>query len=350
MAKEQEQSGSTGARGAAENAAVPCASVEAVPDACDEELQGASCSQEALRFIHAKASVSVRKKRRPIARERLALVIFACLLVAGFVALTSYISAGHSLNVTATNIDDIAGNMENYDVVLFDGTVEQPHTEEEDAEGLAALTKNPHLAADPYTLEDARDLYEGKKASVIELNVEEPRQYVNGRVIMKSGHVYGILSVPEDLVEQLVIPKVTTTKTTVVTTEGEEYAPEQGIGPENATTVTHVKNAYDSVSELLAATEEASVANPKLVERVERILKRFENAGVDTVIAITPDPRPFASIEGIDVVLTVKQQDRFARAETIDGTLYVDTPERGSVGALLIAPGNVVSSKILNNS
>lgn len=326
------------------------AALEAVPDAEHEQPQGASCSQEALHLIHAKTSVAVRKKRRPIARERLALGIFACLLIAGFIALTSYVSAGHSLNVTATNIDDIAGNMENYDVVLFDGTVEQPQGEEDAVDPLASITKSARPIAEPYTLEEARDLYESKKASVIELNVEDPRQYVNGRVIMKAGHVYGILSVPQDLVEQLVIPKVTTTKTTVVTTEGEDYDPKQDAGSENATTVTHVKNAYDSVSELLAATEEASIANPKLVERVERILDRFENAGVDTVIAITPDPRPFASIEGIDVVITVKSQDRFARVETIDGTLYVDTPERGSVGALLIAPGNVVSSKILNNS
>ena len=31
----------------------------------------------------------------------------------------------------------------------------------------------------------------------------------------------------------------------------------------------------------------------------------------------------------------------------INHTLYVDTPEVGSVGALLVAPGNVVSSRVL---
>lgn len=336
------------------------------PADCDGAQRCATpaCSPEALRFVSAQAQDADPDHHST--RERVALGVFAVLLLVGLFALTSYISAGHGLNVAATNIDDIAGDMEGYDVVLFAGTVEPVEEEEaETAESDAAVEAGdeaplgeslfdepllPHIVADDtYTVEEARDLYVGKKASVIELNVEDPLQYANGRITMKAGHTYGIVSVPENLVGQLSIPKKTTTKTTTVTTEGEEPGI-FGASSENATTTTSVKNAYNSVSELFAATEGQRAASSKLTDHMESVLARFEKAGVDTVIVLTPDPTPFREFSGIDVVLTLKEKDRFTRPETIDGTLYVDAPEEGTVGALLIAPGNVVSSKVLSAS
>ena len=46
---------------------------------------------------------------------------------------TSYISnAGRGLNVAATSIDDVAGDMSGYDVVLFDGTVRKKDSSQVD--------------------------------------------------------------------------------------------------------------------------------------------------------------------------------------------------------------------------
>ena len=70
-----------------------------------------SCSEEAARLIEACASAESREapQRR---RERIALAVFAVLVLAGFVMLTSYISnAGRGLNVAATGVDDGAGDL-----------------------------------------------------------------------------------------------------------------------------------------------------------------------------------------------------------------------------------------------
>ena len=40
-------------------------------------------------------------------------------------------------------------------------------------------------------------------------------------------------------------------------------------------------------------------------------------------------------------------RDRFVMGETIDGTFYVDAPEAGKVGTILISPSNVVSAKVI---
>ena len=50
---------------------------------------------------------------------------------------------------------------------------------------------------------------------------------------------------------------------------------------------------------------------------------------------------------GIDIVISTQDEDLFVMGETIDGTFYVDAPEAGKVGTILISPSNVVSAKVI---
>lgn len=358
-----------------------------------EPVSRPACSAEAERIINARGDMCHEEGHTP--RERVALAIFIVLLAVGLMILISYISAGHGLNAAATSIDDIAGDMSGYEVILYEGTV-TPESEEESSSGIGFVSdvigllggeesdeeavdhdaasassgdaddasragtgtgsavigesdaaekgsaaSGSSSAKGAMTMDEASDVYEEKNASVITVDYDDVHRYVNGRVIMQGSHSYGIFVLPEDVLAALSVPKKTTTKTTTVTTDGEEESTE---GPK---TTTRVKSAYESVSELFADVDVDAI-DPALIERIEMILERFEQAGVDTVIAFTRDPTPFAAIEGVDVVVTLKEHDRFSRSETINGTLYVDAPEKGSVGALLVAPGNVVSVRTLS--
>ncbi|MDO5041915.1 MAG: hypothetical protein Q4D92_00175, partial [Slackia sp.] len=192
------------------------------------------------------------------------------------------------------------------------------------------------------TADEARAIYEGKKASVIEVDPESLRDYVSGRIVMKDGHTYGIFSLPPDMVPESSMPLTTTTKITTTTTQ----TPLGTSGSVDEKTTRRVKSAYDSVSELFAATDPESI-DPTLLKHIEDVLDRFEAAQVDTVVAFTSDPTPFSAVEGVDAVITFKTRDRFSMSEVIGGTLYFDAPEKGSVGVLMIAPGNVASTKVL---
>lgn len=328
-----------------------------------------SCSEEAARLIEACASAESREapQRR---RERIALAVFAVLVLAGFVMLTSYISnAGRGLNVAATSIDDMAGDMAGYDVLLFEGTVRQaPSSSRSDFEGaaeraegtapsaLGASSERLEGASDApassdaaddgtvddgvMTVDEARAIYEGKSASVIEVDPDSLRDYVSGRIVMKDGHSYGIFSLPPDMASEYAMPTTVTTKTT--TTIGSSGAVDEK-------TTARVKSAYDSVSELFAAIDPDSI-DPALVERIQTVIGRFEAAKVDTVVAFTCDPTPFSAVEGVDAVITFKTRDRFSMSEVIGKTLYFDAPEEGSVGVLMVAPGNVASTKVLTEN
>lgn len=311
--------------------------IEGNPCRCEEAF---CCSEEAQRLLGARDRAAEGHSQRR--RELVALGVFGVLVLAGFVVLTSYINAGHNLNVAATSIDDIAGDMTGYDVVLFEGTALPSSDSGASANSSESQESSSDSPSQTVTLEEARKHYGDKNASVMEVGPDSFQDYVTGRIVMKQGHAYGIFSLTPDMVSELVVPKQTTTKTTTTQTETSP-----GIfGITNETVTTRTTGAYDSVSDIFSSVDPESV-DPGLVEHIQDILDRFAAAKVDTVIALTTDPTPFCSVEGVDVVISFKRFDRFSMAETIDGTLYFDAPEIGDVGVLMIAPGNVASTKVL---
>ena len=191
------------------------------------------------------------------------------------------------------------------------------------------------------TMDEAKEIYEAKKATVLELDVNDLEQYQFGRIIMKGGHTYGVVSITDDELAALDLPKAATTTKTTITTSRESRTSSVGSSAKVST-----KSAYANVAELLADVDADSI-DEELVARVGDVIDHFRNAGVDVVVVLTHDVRPMAAIDGADVVITVRTDERFSQSQMISHTLYVDTPEVGSVGALLVAPGNVVSSRVL---
>lgn len=363
--------------------------IEAVP------FDRPACSAEAARMITARSD---GERSRHTKRERIALCVFACLLLVGGIALFSYINAGHGLNVAATSIDDMTGDMTGYGVILFEGTVApDDDSDADDEEGVSGilsgifggqeqegqapegsassssssfggssssgasssgsassdegssassgasssqgLARKSATKVDPVTLDEAEQVYRDKGASVITIDSGDLDSYSSGRIIIQGGRSYGIFSLTSEDLSDLPHRGATTTRTTTTTTE-------DAAGSLTTNTTTRVRSAYGSVSEIFESVDPEDIS-PDLVERIESMLEHFKECGVDTVIALTTDPTPFCAIEGVDVVVTFKQSDRFSMSEMIDGTMYFDAPETGQVGVLMVAPGNVVSSKVM---
>lgn len=377
------------------------------------------CSAEAARMITARTDACCAEDGHS-KRERIALGVFACLLLVGAIALFSYINAGHGLNVAATTIDDAAGDMTGYGVILFEGTVKPDDAasdsdeegdgvqgilsgifgsdEDEDAasvkddaledvESMATTDRErseKDLLADDeessgeektgsssrsadssasaragvtgassasgkhsvgvksnvVTLEEAEQEYQEKGASIISIDSSDLGRYASGRIIMQGGRSYGIFSLTEQDIAALPHLNKTTTRVTTTTTE-------DAAGSLTTNTTTRVRSAFTSVSEMFSAIDPDDIS-PDVIERIEGILEHFQECGVDTVIALTTDPTPFSAVDGIDVVVSFKQSDRFSMSEMIDGTMYFDAPEVGQVGVLMVAPGNVVSAKVMS--
>ena len=133
------------------------------------------------------------------------------------------------------------------------------------------------------TVAEAQKSYEDKKATVFSLDTTDLGQYGEGIILKKGGHRFGVFS----------------------------------------------------------------VTAPTTVRAIEKQVAYFVKYKVDFIVAITPDKAYVDDASGIDIVISTQDEDLFVMGETIDGTFYVDAPEAGKVGTILISPSNVVSAKVI---
>ena len=122
------------------------------------------------------------------------------------------------------------------------------------------------------TVAEAQKSYEDKKATVFSLDTTDLGQYGEGIILKKGGHRFGVFS----------------------------------------------------------------VTAPTTVRAIEKQVAYFVKYKVDFIVAITPDKAYVDDASGIDIVISTQDEDLFVMGETIDGTFYVDAPEAGKVGTILI--------------
>lgn len=267
-------------------------------------------------------------------REKIALAVFAALIVLSLCGLGWYLVAGHSWNVAASNIDDTFGSMDGYTAIVYAGTAD-PAVDDEDDSAAAAGKKAPvagigakepsgavdpdvddieskapaaagqqpgkagsgsasagagklgsgtsFVAKAPLTVAEAQESYEDKNATVFSLDTANLARYGEGTILKKGEHRFGVFS----------------------------------------------------------------VSGPMTKRALEKQVEYFVEHKVDFIVAVTPDKEYVEAASGIDIVISTKDEDLFVMGETLDGTFYVDAPVVGKVGVILISPSNVVSAKTI---
>ena len=83
---------------------------------------------------------------------------------------------------------------------------------------------------------------------------------------------------------------------------------------------------------------------------IEKQIEYFEEYEVDFIVVLTPDKKIVEEVAGIDIVISTQDEGLFVMGETINGTFYVNAPQLGSAGIILISPSNVVSAKVVQPS
>jgi hypothetical protein len=203
------------------------------------------------------------------AREKIALVVFGALVIMTLLGGIWYLNVGHSWNVAATSIDDAAGTLDGYTAIVYDGVT---------VPSVAEATANTA----PVTSTSVVKSYRDKKASVITLDLVDPKLYADGLIIKKGSHRFGVFYVDSKL------PETT----------------------------------------------------------LQKQVKYFQDARVDYIICITTDSDFVSGrITGTDIAISTKNEDKLIMGKTIDGTYFTESPCTGKIGTVLISRSNVVSSK-----
>jgi len=125
-------------------------------------------------------------RMRTVSRERIALVIFAACIVLMLTGIGVYLVAGHSWNYAATNIDDATGEMDDYKVILFEGTAIPQSSQVDDKGNRKARTVS--LAA-------AICSYREKGADVFVLDSADFAGYDHPQVFERDGYRIGVVSI-----------------------------------------------------------------------------------------------------------------------------------------------------------
>lgn len=214
-------------------------------------------------------------------REKIALVVFIALAVLGLCGLCWYLFAGHSWNVAASTIDDTVGEMDGYTAIVYEGTAVPEPEGKGEERETGLLLLSSDDKDEPVDIAALRQDYRDKGAHVLELDTVNPERYREGSILKCESKRIGVM-----------------------------YA---------GTDTTQLE--------------------------VAQCMESFSDASVDFSVVITPDRWKVQRITGIDIVIFTENEDLIASGQTQDGTFYVDAPEKGNAGVVLISPSNVVSAK-----
>ena len=323
-------------------------------------------------------------------REKIALVVFALLVVFAGCCLVGYIFAGHSWNVAATNIDDTFGSLDGYTVIAYAGTVDK---EAADADGSAANKGEGYVGAGKFApskpegepslskdgnLEDGTDL--GGEAGSENKADSEDGADPEGETGSEDGADFGNTSdmggkdtaerenrsaenegsardggaSGADSIEALV-EKVGTLKKSGKRTWVSAAQVQQSYEDKGATVfVLDTKNP-GKYSEGVILKKDGhrfgvfSLDKPITPLNLRRLVAYFENHKVDFIVAVVADSELLKEKDGIDIVISTQDEGLFSMGETRKGTFFVNAPEIGKVGAVLISPSNVVSAKTIDS-
>ncbi len=244
-----------------------------------------------------------------IPREKIALLIFAVLLVAVGLTSIGYFYTSRNFNVAASYVDDQVGSLGDYTVVVYNGTVQPEEEDDPEADDPGAFWLDGSLSTDKegsdaqkeegsrildlgdaesqlggkIFLSEVNDLYREKGASVLSLDLSQPGYYDEPQVFTAGDRKIGVLEI--------------------------DY--------------------YVSDRKLRKITDE------------------LREEGATAIICITRTTALIASPASVDVlIVTSAEKGVTPEGAFVDGCFIVRTPEVGSIGALVINHANVVSARV----
>ena len=300
-------------------------------------------------------------------REKIALIVFLVLAIAAGGVLFGYIFAGHSWNIAASNLDDTFGNMDGYTVIAYEGTFdEESASVPDDASG--KTSKPESAASESSTAEKATEtgaapsgdeklsLSDSLKQSTASSAADAAKADASGADAKADAS--GAAS------------KTAAGESDAASQQDSSPAPLAGHKKEKAdVSLSDVEATYKDkgASVLLLDTVNPGVYDEGMIVKrggkrygvfslatetsrilVDEKVKYFTDQGVDYVIAIVPNASILKGADGIDIVVSTDDVDASKMGETENGIFVVGAPAKGSVGALLISPSNVVSAKTIS--
>lgn len=245
-----------------------------------------------------------------LTREKIALVAFFALVIAGGCILLSYFSTGRGWSVAATAVDDSVGQLDRYTAIVYSGVAEPDPASEANAPGSTGEVPISATAVDP--TESDKETGLGFRLLMLAAEVDGAEK---GRVFVSD-------------VRELYEQRGANVLTLDLSDDGQRYA--EPIVLDSGDKKVGVFSVKDRLP----------------VQEFEGIVEDLRADGADSVLCITPRPSLISSYEGVDVVLVTHGAHEYAiQNEPDDGTVVATSPLAGDVGVILLSSNNIPSVK-----
>lgn len=330
-------------------------------------------------------------------REKMALLVFALLILFGLAGVSWYLIVGHSWNVAASNIDDSVGQMDGYTCIVYSGTTAQQATSSSLRQSIASAIGSDAGSSD--TGSARRGNQSAASVSSAVGSVDANKSAAQGQT-SDIDAVAAPVSIPQEAgasAERAESNNSTDAPAVMdsadAETEGSSASDESALAASDgqvtsegeyttsalksftressiAVSTEDVANSYadknSSVLTLDTLTPGAysegtivkrgakrigilSVDVPLSAEAAELALEPFCAAKVDMLICVTPSKSYVSNATGFDIVVTTQDDSVSTMGETSSKTFYVAAPTRGKVGAVVVSPSNTVSAKVIDS-
>ena len=247
-------------------------------------------------------------------RGKRALWLFLALALAGGIAIMAYFVTGRGWTVAATIVDENIGNMNNYTVVVFNGTRTRPL---EDADVSAAIYHEGR--------NEVSDLSEGlipvdENGEISYSNLGDRIMSVFHRAMAKFQTEDQSKVYPSDVRDLYEISGADVFSISL--SDHARYSPNR---------IYNLQNRTIGVFSIQKYTSRAAIS---------RLTDGLRSRGADTVICLAKNETLLSDTEGIDILLLSKKSTDDADLEDSE-TLVVEAPYDDEVGIILISSNGV---------
>ena len=235
--------------------------------------------------------------------------MFFALMLFGALCILGYIILGHNWNYAASDIDDTFGDMDDYTVLVYDGTIVVDNSQQ------ATLADRIQRKLNQWFNLDREEEATEEEVDAVESNV----------IVLESD-----------------VPAVAPTASQVAAVYREKGALVFNVNTSDpwAYEEGYVFQHGDMRIAILGVHELRSLAS------LQKEVDKLREYSINRLVVVTDDVSRVAGVKGIDVIICASEKIPDSLDVADQGRYIAYAPERGSVAATVMT-GSIVSSKII---
>ncbi len=308
-------------------------------------------------------------------REKIALVVFFLLVVFAGAVLVGYFTTGRTWNVAASFVDDTVGSMDGYTAIVYEGVIDPVADDDVDAESdgkgkEAADSKSSSSKARSANASDGVQDEGGASASDGSSNKGAEGKAASSSTSDASGSSSASSNAESDEkagsadeagsdsgsagsfgLDLLALLSQTTGRASEDVYPSEVRSLYTQKGAQALTLNLSDLERYAEPQVYEVGGKRIGVYSLKVYATrgvVADIRRTLEAQDVDVTICLTPRADFLSTTDGTDVVIVTTDLEGIStNGSTQNGVFTVSSPEKGSVGAVLLNPSNVASARVI---